>query len=64
MQVAHPPRRKPPPGPPISLAQAADRPSDAQRATAELLNYVAATWARQDVALRQHTQAIARAQAR
>ncbi|MEU1628296.1 hypothetical protein ABZ746_23790 [Streptomyces sp. NPDC020096] len=47
------------------VSYAADRlltsnPSDAERATAELLNYVAATWDKQDVPLRQHVQAVAR----
>ncbi|WP_447035013.1 hypothetical protein [Streptomyces sp. DSM 118878] len=36
-------------------------PSNSERATAELLNYVAATWEKQDPALRQHAQAVARA---
>ncbi|MGW7365715.1 hypothetical protein ACWGI8_20310 [Streptomyces sp. NPDC054841] len=36
-------------------------PSDAERATAQLLNYVAATWEKQDLPLRQHAQAVARA---
>ncbi|WP_324784652.1 hypothetical protein [Streptomyces sp. H51] len=35
-------------------------PSDAERATAELLNYVAATRDKQDHPLREHAQAIAR----
>lgn len=48
------------------VAYAADRlltsdPSDSERATAELLNYVAATWDQQDQPLRQHAQAVARA---
>ncbi|MFF9690508.1 hypothetical protein [Streptomyces sp. NPDC014623] len=48
------------------VAYAADRlltsdPSDSERATAELLNYVAATWEKQNPALRQHAQAVARA---
>ena len=41
------------------VADASD-PSDRDRATAELLNYVAATWDRQDVPLREHAQAVAR----
>lgn len=53
------------PSPAADIA-AADRlivsdPSDAERATAELLNYVAATWEKQDLPLRQHAQAVARA---
>ncbi|WP_281182503.1 hypothetical protein [Streptomyces sparsogenes] len=36
-------------------------PSDSERATAELLNYVAATWEEQNVPPRQHAQAVARA---
>ncbi|MFI6689648.1 hypothetical protein [Streptomyces sp. NPDC050485] len=36
-------------------------PSDSERATAELLNYVAATWEEQGLPLRQHAQAVARA---
>ncbi|MBM7057890.1 hypothetical protein [Streptomyces durocortorensis] len=48
------------------IAYAADRllssdPSDSERATAELLNYVAATWDRQDLPLREHAQALATA---
>ncbi|WP_146057518.1 hypothetical protein [Streptomyces sp. SM12] len=48
------------------VAYAADRlltsdPSDSERATAELLNYLAATWDKQDQPLREHAQAIARA---
>ncbi|MFF8619242.1 hypothetical protein [Streptomyces sp. NPDC015350] len=35
-------------------------PSDSERATAELLNYVAATWDKQDLPLREHAQAVAR----
>ncbi|MBB1261596.1 hypothetical protein [Streptomyces alkaliterrae] len=35
-------------------------PSDSERATAELLNYVAATWDKQDLTLRKHAQAVAR----
>ncbi|MFJ9908947.1 hypothetical protein ACIRVK_39965 [Streptomyces sp. NPDC101152] len=47
-------------------ADVADRllisdPSDSERATAELLNYVAATWDKQDLPLREHAQAVARA---
>ncbi|WP_367141110.1 MULTISPECIES: hypothetical protein [Streptomyces] len=47
------------------LSYAADRlltsnPSDAERATAGLLAYVAATWEKQDLPLRQHAQAVAR----
>ncbi|MYZ37241.1 MULTISPECIES: hypothetical protein [unclassified Streptomyces] len=52
--------------PAADVAYAADRlltsdPSDSERATAELLNYVAATWDKQDQPLRQHAQAITRA---
>ncbi|MFE7547959.1 hypothetical protein [Streptomyces gardneri] len=52
--------------PAADIAYAADRlltsdPSDSDRTTAELLNYVAATWEKQDLPLRQHTQAVARA---
>ncbi|MEU0704400.1 hypothetical protein ABZ513_26760 [Streptomyces bacillaris] len=48
------------------IAYAADRllasnPSDSERATAELLNYMAATWDTQDQPLRKHAQALARA---
>ncbi|MFJ2419943.1 hypothetical protein [Streptomyces brevispora] len=48
------------------VAYAADRlltsdPSDSERATAELLNYLAATWDTQDLPLREHAQALARA---
>ncbi|MCX4673604.1 hypothetical protein OG453_44420 [Streptomyces sp. NBC_01381] len=51
--------------PAADIALAADRllasdPLDSERATAELLNYVAATWEKQDVPLRQHAQAVAR----
>ncbi|MFB6945631.1 hypothetical protein ACFWGL_36365 [Streptomyces sp. NPDC060286] len=47
------------------VAHAADQllasdPTDSDRATAELLNYVAATWEKQDLPLRQHAQAVAR----
>lgn len=57
--------RKEPASPAADIAHAADRlltgdPSDSERATAELLNYVAATWEKQDLTLRQHAQAIAR----
>lgn len=53
------------PTPATDVAFAADRlltsdPSDAERATAELLNYVAATWDTQDQPLREHAQAVAR----
>jgi hypothetical protein len=52
--------------PAVDVAYAADRlltsdPSDSERATAELLNYIAATWDKQDLPLREHTQALARA---
>ena len=55
-----------PASPAADVAYAADRlltsdPSDSERATAELLNYVAATWEKQDLPLRQHAQAVARA---
>jgi hypothetical protein len=51
--------------PALDVALAADKllasdPSDTERATAELLNYVAATWDKQDHPLRQHAQALAR----
>jgi hypothetical protein len=39
-------------------------PSDSERATPELLTYVAATWDHQDVPLREHAQAVARASVR
>lgn len=47
------------------IAYAADRllarsPSDSECATAELLKYLAATWDKQDLPLRQHAQALAR----
>jgi hypothetical protein len=53
------------PAPAEDVASAADHlltsdPSDVQRATAELLNYVAATWDHQDLPLRQHATAVAR----
>lgn len=38
----------------------ASDPSDSERATAELLNYIAATWDKQDLPLREHAQAVAR----
>ncbi|MEV4000280.1 hypothetical protein ACFYPK_31810 [Streptomyces halstedii] len=52
--------------PAADVAHAADRlltsdPSDSERATAELLNYVAATWDKRDQPLREHAQAVARA---
>ncbi|GAA2971961.1 hypothetical protein [Streptomyces enissocaesilis] len=55
-----------PASPATDVAYAADRlltsdPSDSERATAELLNYVAATWEKQDLPLREHAQALARA---
>ncbi|MEW2497510.1 hypothetical protein AB0942_28840 [Streptomyces nodosus] len=51
--------------PAADVARAADRvfmsnPGDSERAMAELLNYVAGTWNKQDVPLRQHAQAVAR----
>ncbi|WP_433860328.1 hypothetical protein [Streptomyces kronopolitis] len=51
--------------PAAAVAAAAEQllisdPSDAERATAELLNYVAGTWNRQDLPMRQHAQAVAR----
>ncbi|OEJ21768.1 hypothetical protein AR457_40745 [Streptomyces agglomeratus] len=54
-----------PASPAADIAYAADRlltsdPSDSERATAELLNYMAATWDTQDLPLRQHAQAVAR----
>ncbi|MGW6925151.1 hypothetical protein ACWGA9_28425 [Streptomyces sp. NPDC054950] len=53
------------PTPAAALAYAADRlltsdPSDSERATAEPLNYVAATLEKQNLPLRQHAQAVAR----
>lgn len=61
-----PGHRKEPAAPAADIAHAADQlltsnPGDAERATAELLNYVAATWDRQDAPLRQHALALARA---
>lgn len=52
--------------PAADVAYAADRlltsdPSNSERATAELLTYVAATWDKQDLPLREHAQAVARA---
>ncbi|UDM05513.1 hypothetical protein [Streptomyces longhuiensis] len=52
--------------PAIDVAFVPDRllasdPSDSERVTAELLNYVAANWDKQDHPLREHAQAIARA---
>ncbi|MFD5951953.1 hypothetical protein ACFWAZ_39315 [Streptomyces collinus] len=35
-------------------------PSDSERATAELLNSITATWGKQDLPLREHAQAVAR----
>lgn len=67
LTVARPPQDgQEPASPAADIAYAADRlltsdPSDSERATAELLNYVAATWDRQDLPLRQHAQAVARA---
>ncbi|MET9112064.1 hypothetical protein [Streptomyces zhihengii] len=51
--------------PALDLALAADKllasePSDSERATAELLNYIAATWDKQHPPLREHAQALAR----
>ncbi|MFK0121471.1 hypothetical protein [Streptomyces sp. NPDC090994] len=48
------------------VAAAADQvltgnPNDSERSVAELLNHVAATWDRQDLPLREHAQAVARA---
>ncbi|MEU2873058.1 hypothetical protein ABZ769_28310 [Streptomyces olivoreticuli] len=56
---------KEPVSPAADVAAVADQlltsdPSDSERATAELLNYVAATWDKQDLPLRQHAQAVAR----
>jgi hypothetical protein len=53
------------PTPAADVAYAADRllnadASDRDRAVAGLLNYVAATWEKQDVPLREHAQAVAR----
>jgi hypothetical protein len=58
--------RKEQASPAADVTYAADRlltsdPSDPERATAELLNYVAATWDKQDLPLRQHARAVARA---
>ncbi|MEU9473551.1 hypothetical protein AB0D78_44825 [Streptomyces avermitilis] len=55
--------------PAADLAYAADRlltsdPSDSERTTAELLNYISATWEEQDVGLREHAQDVARAAVR
>jgi hypothetical protein len=66
MTVALPPEdRQEPASPAADIAHAADRlltasTSDQDRAVAGLLNYVAATWDRQDVPLREHAQAVAR----
>ncbi|WP_044377344.1 hypothetical protein [Streptomyces noursei] len=54
-----------PASPAADVALAADRlltsdPSDSERAAAELLNYVAATWDKQDLPLREHAQTVAR----
>ncbi|MEU7031385.1 hypothetical protein AB0A60_32415 [Streptomyces sp. NPDC046275] len=54
------------PEPAEDIAAAADRlltsdSSDSDRAVAELLNYIGATWEKHDLALRQHAQAVARA---
>ncbi|MER6103776.1 hypothetical protein ABT115_15965 [Streptomyces sp. NPDC001832] len=51
--------------PAVDVTLAADKllasdPSDSERATAELLNYVAAAWDKQDLPLREHAQAVAR----
>ncbi|MFE9644265.1 hypothetical protein ACFYO0_09030 [Streptomyces sp. NPDC006365] len=48
--------------PAADVASAVDRvlmrnPSDAERATAELLNYISATWQKQDIPLREHHRA-------
>ncbi|MFF3558226.1 hypothetical protein ACFYXL_32985 [Streptomyces tsukubensis] len=60
---------KEPASPPTSgaanIAYAADRllasdPSDSERATAELLNHLAATWDRQEPSMRRHARTIAR----
>ncbi|MGW7688934.1 hypothetical protein ACWGMA_08580 [Streptomyces asiaticus] len=64
--VPRPGYRKEPASLAADVAYTADRmltsdPSDSERATAELLNYVAATWEEQNVPLRQHAQAVARA---
>ncbi|WP_327411443.1 hypothetical protein OG458_42975 (plasmid) [Streptomyces sp. NBC_01281] len=52
--------------PAADLAAAADQaltgdPGDAERAMAELLTYIAATWDRQDRTLREHAQTVAHA---
>ncbi|MFE7951470.1 hypothetical protein [Streptomyces sp. NPDC057426] len=51
--------------PAVDIALAADKllasdPSGSERVTAELLNYVATTWDKQDLPLREHAQAVAR----
>ncbi|MET7439950.1 hypothetical protein ACWERY_05440 [Streptomyces sp. NPDC004082] len=38
----------------------ASDPSDSEHAMAELLNYVAATWDKQDLPLREYAQVVAR----
>ncbi|MFH9390795.1 hypothetical protein ACIOEY_28985 [Streptomyces albidoflavus] len=53
------------PRPAFDVALAADKllasnPSASERATAELLNCVAATWDKQDLPLREDAQAVAR----
>ncbi|MCA1222239.1 hypothetical protein [Streptomyces sp. 8L] len=58
--------REEPASPSVDLAAVAaqvlsSEPSDSERATAELLNYIAATWDQQDLPLREHAQAVARA---
>lgn len=62
----HPGRNQEHGAPAEDIAHAADRllssdPSDSERATAELLNYVAASWDTEEQPLREHAQALARA---
>ena len=59
------PGRREPSTPAADIGHAADRilannPSDSDRSVAELLNYVATTWEKQDIPLRQHAQSVAR----
>lgn len=59
----HPARDQEHAHPAADIAHAADRlltsnPSDSQRATAELLNHIAATWDTQGQPLREHAQAL------
>ncbi|MGW6744875.1 hypothetical protein ACWGDX_29765 [Streptomyces sp. NPDC055025] len=59
----------PPTSPAADIAYAADRalnsnPTDAERATGELLRYLAATWDRQEPSTRRHARAVARSLSR